>query len=144
MRSRSERGSAGGVEGLAFGVLIFVFGTLLVANAWATIDSKLATSAAAREGARAYVESDSVTEGENAARTAADNAIRGHGRELSNVTISNAGFARCQIVEVAVSADVPRVSLPMIGGSGGTTSVTARHSEVIDPYRSGLPGEAGC
>lgn len=145
MKKRNERGAIGGVEGLAFAVLIFVFGTLFVANAWATVDAKLASSAAAREAARAYVESNSTTEGSDSARAAADNAMQGHGRQVADVTISSSSsFERCGVVEIAVSAAVPRVSLPLLGRGGGTTNVTSRHSEVVDPYRSGLAGEADC
>ena len=32
---KDESGQLGGLEGLAFGVLIFVMGTLVVVNAWA-------------------------------------------------------------------------------------------------------------
>ena len=46
------------MEVLPFGFLMFVSVTLLLANAWAVIDAKLAVSAAAREAVRAYVESD--------------------------------------------------------------------------------------
>ncbi len=146
MRQRSERGAVGGLEGLAFGVLIFVFGTLVITNAWATVDTKLASSAAAREAARAYVEADSATDAIEAARLVAADSMRGHGRSAKdvNVTSSNSGYQRCATIEVTVSADVPRVSLPLIGGHGGTTNVSSRHSEIIDPYRSGLAGEAGC
>ena len=54
---------------LPFGVLIFVVGSLLIANAWAVVDAKLATTAAAREAARAYVESGSAAAGAGAAST---------------------------------------------------------------------------
>ncbi|MBA2283441.1 MAG: hypothetical protein H0W25_19710, partial [Acidimicrobiia bacterium] len=52
---RDERGQMGGIEALPFGLLIFVVGALLVANAWAVIDAKLAVTAAAREAARTWV-----------------------------------------------------------------------------------------
>ena len=52
-----EHGQVGGIEGLVFGVLVFVFGALLVANAWAVVDAKSAASVAAREAARVCVES---------------------------------------------------------------------------------------
>ena len=44
---RDESGQAG-IEVLPFGILTFVVGALLVANAWAVIDAKIAVSAAAR------------------------------------------------------------------------------------------------
>ena len=47
-------------------------------------------------------------------------------------------------VTVAVHHPVPAVRLPFIGGFGHAFDVVARQSEVVDPYRSGLPGEASC
>jgi hypothetical protein len=49
-------------------------------------------------------------------------------------------FYRCARVVVEVSYDVPTVSLPWGIGFGGTV-MTARavHSEVVDPYRRGVP-----
>ena len=55
-RCADERGAVGGIEVLPLGMLVLVVGTLLVVNAWAVVDAKLAASAAAREAARAYVE----------------------------------------------------------------------------------------
>src|SRR3954447_14686723 len=55
-RWHDERGQVGGLEALAFGLLIFVIGTLIVANAWAVVDAKFAVESAARQAARNYVE----------------------------------------------------------------------------------------
>ena len=52
---RDDRGVVGGVEAIPFGLLLFVAGTLLVANAWAVIDAKMAATSAAREAARTYM-----------------------------------------------------------------------------------------
>ena len=41
---RDERGQVGNVEVLPFGVLIFVVGALLVSNAWAVIDARMAVA----------------------------------------------------------------------------------------------------
>ena len=41
-----------------FGLLIFVVGSLLIANAWAVVDAKFATDAAARQAVRTFVEGD--------------------------------------------------------------------------------------
>ena len=51
-------GQVGGIEVLPFGLLVFIVGTLLVANAWAVVDAKLAVTSAAREAVRSYVEAD--------------------------------------------------------------------------------------
>ena len=55
-RCRGDDGFVGGTEGILFGVVVFVFGTLILFNAWAVIDAKMAVSSAARETARTLVE----------------------------------------------------------------------------------------
>jgi hypothetical protein len=142
---RDERGQAGGIEALPFGILIFVVGALLVASAWAVIDTKLAVVSAAREAARSYVEAEDAGSAATAAQHAADEAMANHGRGGPvTVTIdAPAAFARCAPVSVRVSYEVPAVPLPWIGGLG-TTEVSSTHSERVDPFRDGLPGAAQC
>src|SRR5207249_6381933 len=96
---KREQGQLGGFEGLAFGVLVFVMGTLVIANAWAAIDAKVATAAAAREAARAYVESSS-THADDDAIEAARHAIEGYGRDPSRMRLTHDGgpFGRCRRV----------------------------------------------
>lgn len=141
-----EAGQVGGLEGLVFGVLVFVFGTLLVANAWGVIDAKLAATSAAREAARTYVESGSESDADAAADAAAREAIEAHGRlpERAEVAVDVAGFARCARATAVVRYEVPLIAIPLLGQAGNGITVTARHSEVVDPYRSGLPGTAAC
>jgi hypothetical protein len=141
----TERGQAGGIEALPFGVLIFVVGALLVASAWAVVDTKLAVVSAAREAARTYVEGGDTEEARAAATAAAEEAMANHGR-AGEVTVEfddPASFTRCASVTVRVSYEVPAVPLPWIGGLG-TTTVAARHTERIDPFRDGLAGAAAC
>jgi hypothetical protein len=140
-----ERGQAGGIEALPFGILIFVVGALLVASAWAVIDTKLAVVSAAREGARTYVEADDASAGAVAARAAAEEAMVNHGRggELDVSINAPFGFARCAVVQVRASYEVPAVPLPWIGGLGAIT-VSSTHSERIDPFRDGIEGAAQC
>ena len=143
---RDERGQIGGMEGLVFGVLVFVFGTLLVANAWGVVDAKLATTAAAREAARTYVEASSAGAAEVEALDASDAAIVAHGRrtERAHTELVEGGFNRCERVTIQVSYDVPLIAIPLLGQAGTGITVTSRHSEVVDPYRSGLHGTAAC
>jgi hypothetical protein len=145
-RRRGEAGQVGGAEALAFGILVFVVGTLLVANAWGVIDAKLAASAAAREAARAFVEAASEPRAEDEAHQAARQAIEGHGRDPDRMALDHTGtFARCVRVTFEARYPVPTISLPWIGGIGGSViTARGRHSEVVDPYRSGLPGRADC
>jgi hypothetical protein len=153
-----DAGFAGGAEVLPFGLLIFVVGTLLVANVWAVIDARFAVDAAAREAARYYVEADVVDRSgqphaEAAAVEAGLAALAAHGRDrsradlrLTDVTGGDGGeFVRCARVSFTASYEVPALTLPWIGGFGGGIRVSGRHSELIDPYRDGVPGDAsGC
>jgi len=151
-----DRGQVGGIEVLPFGLLVFVVGTLLVANAWAVVDAKLAVDAAAREAARHFVEADVPAVGdfgdaEAAALRAGYEALAAHGRgeERSSVELTGlespagrAGFTRCARATFTARYDVPVLRLPWVGGFGSGLDVTSRHSELIDPYRDGVPGSA--
>lgn len=144
--AHDERGQVGGIEGLVFGVLVFVFGTLIVVNAWGVIDAKLATTSAAREAARTYVEAPSEAAAGPAALDSARQAIIAHGRrwERTRVTSPDAGFHRCERVTIEVAYEVPLIAIPIIGQAGKGITVTSRHSEIVDPYRGGLGGAAAC
>jgi hypothetical protein len=139
---RDEQGQAGGLEGIAFGLLIFVLGTLLIANAWAVVDTKLAVTAAAREAARAFVESDDAPAADSNALRAANDTLAGHGRSPdrggTDVKVDGS-FVRCQRITAVVGYSVPLVSIPLIGRYGSGIRVVAHHSELVDPYRSGPP-----
>lgn len=141
-----DRGQMAGIEALPFGFLIFVAGALLLANAWAVVDAKLAATTAAREAARAYVEASDDLDAELAAIDAGRSALSGHGRDPDQLTLSlhGDGFRRCVPVTVEASVSVPSITLPFIGGFGRTFEVRAQHREIVDPYRSGLDGHAQC
>ncbi len=144
---RDDRGQVAGLEALPFGVLIFVVGTLLVANAWAVVDAKLAVVAAAREGARTYVEAPDLETARLGAHQAAQEAVSGHGRSPERLDLEiddRAGFARCTPIEVTARYPVPALTLPWIGGFGEGFTVRATHAELVDPFRNGLEGAARC
>lgn len=146
-RVRSEEsGQVGGIEVLPFGLLVFVVGALLLANAWAVIDAKMAATGAAREATRAYVEAPDQTAAERAAQRAAEDSIQGHGRNPSRLRLSNnnPAFVRCERVVYEARYTVPAISLPFIGGFGHGFTVTGRHSEIIDPFADGLAPENRC
>ena len=135
-----------GAEGLLFGFLVFVLGTLIVANAWAVIDAKLAVTAAAREAARAYVEAPDASTAAAAAQAAADAAIAGHGRS-GTARLASAGepFGRCARVTITAEYDVALSAIPVVAVTDRVFTVAGRHSEVVDPYRSsGAAGRAQC
>jgi hypothetical protein len=147
VRHRDEAGQVAGVEGLAFGVLVFVLGTLLIANAWGVVDAKMAATAAAREAARTYVEAPSEAAAASGAEQAALDAIDAHGRRRERATVARvdgAAFARCQPVTIEVTYRVPMVAVPLLGEAGHGLTVTARHAEVVDPYRDRVPGRVAC
>lgn len=131
---------------LAFGVLVFVVGTLVVANAWAVVDAKFAADSAARQGARTYVETGrSGAEAEGPAVASAMATLASLHRDTGAVVFPVAGgYGRCARITFRVSTPVPVFHLPWVGSAGPGFTVTAIHSELVDPYRSGLPGEAVC
>ena len=145
-RGRGDAGQVGGIEAIPFGVLIFVIGTLLIANAWAVVDAKFATDAAARQAARSFVEADDPGTALADAELSAREAIRAHGRDPSRAEVTAVGafdLSRCQRATFEVTYRVPALSLPLIGGYGRAPFlVRSTHSEVVDPFRSGLPGQA--
>lgn len=147
-RGADERGQIGGVEGVVFGVLVFVLGTLVVANAWGVIDAKTAAASAAREGTRAFVESrgPSAAEAMAEAEAAARETISGYGRDPTRMVFATevADFERCGRVIVRVEYAVPLVAIPVIGRYGHGFTAVARHSEIVDPFRSGLDDRGGC
>ena len=143
---RDEAGMVAGAEGLVFGFLIFIVGLLVVANAWAVIDAKVAVTAAAREAARAYVEAPTAAEAAVAAQVAAEDAIAGHGREGSpRLDLVGEPFGRCARISIEAEYDVALAAIPVVAVTDRMFTVAARHSEVVDPYRSsGATGSAQC
>jgi hypothetical protein len=146
-RLHGDVGQVGNIEVLPFGLLVFVVGALLITNAWAVIDARSAASAASREAVRAYAESSDPAAAELNARRAADAAVAGHGRDPARMRLEitpSAPFARCVSVSIRASYSVPALHLPWIGGFGHAIDVTDTHTEIIDPYRSGLARAAQC
>ena len=148
MRRDDELGQVGGVEGVIFGVLVFVLGTLIVANAWAVVDVKGAASAAAREATRAFVESSAPSA--DAALAEADavarETIEGYGRDPDKLVVvaEEASLRRCGRVTIRTEYPVPLVSLPILGRHGHGFTAVGRHSELVDPFRAGLADRDAC
>jgi hypothetical protein len=145
-RCHGDAGQVGGIEALPFGLLIFVVGSLLIANAWAVVDAKFATDAAARQAVRTFVESDDAARAVDDARSAGLDAVEAHGRDRARAIVEPVGeatLARCARVTFEAVYEVPALSLPFIGGYGRAPfRVRSTHSELVDPFRSGVPGEA--
>ena len=146
VRCRGDAGQVGGIEALPFGLLIFVVGSLLIANAWAVVDAKFATDAAARQAVRTFVEGVDERAARDEAIVAGLAAIEGHGRDPDRANVAAVGtlsLTRCARVTFEAEYEVPALTLPFVGGYGGAPfRVRSTHSELVDPYRSGVPGTA--
>ena len=147
--SDRESGQVAGIEILPFALLIFVAGMLLVANAWAVINAKMAASNAAAQTARTYAETPAGM-GPAAAWTraaaAGDRAFAAAGITPDHHSLhprAGPGPFRCRRVVVEAQVTVERIVVPWLGGFGDGLDVRATHSELVDPYRGGLEG-GGC
>jgi hypothetical protein len=145
-RGSGEEGFVGGFAGLLFGSLIFVIGTLLAAHAWAVVDTKDALVEAARQAARTYVQAPNGTVAYQLAEEAAAQALAGYGRDAARarMTLVSGSFSRCDRVTIEVTYPAPLLQLPVVGQLGTGQAVRADQSELVDAYRSGLPGTAVC
>lgn len=145
-RLRGDAGQVGGIEAVPFGLLVLVVGALLIANAWAVVDAKFATDAAARQAARTFAEATDAGTAASDAEAAALEVIEGHGRDPGRADVTAVGplsLTRCARATFEVTYEVPALSIPWIGGYGRAPfTVRSTHSEVVDPFRSGLPGRA--
>lgn len=147
-RLRGDRGQLAGIEVLPFGFLVFVSLTLLIVNLWGVIDTRMAISSASREAVRAYVESPTAAEADRAARQRAQETLRALGRDDTRATIEiivgPRGFARCSRVAVTVGYTVPGLAVPFLGGFRNGFRLSSTSSEIVDPFRDGVPGTADC
>jgi hypothetical protein len=140
---RDQDGFSAGAEVLLFGTLVFFVAFLMAVNAWNLLDADMAATAAAREAARTFVEADTATDAAADARTAATDALHTLGRHQAHRISVDGTLTRCQPVTVTVELDVDPVRMPG-GFFAGTWQVSAAHTEVVDPWRSGLAGAAAC
>jgi hypothetical protein len=146
---RGEPGFVAGAEALVLGVLVFVLGSLVVMNGWAVLDARFAAAAAAREAVRAIVEAPAATSREELstrARTSAEDAFAAHGYDPARVELTPEvplGQRRCEPVRVRAEVVVTMTILPRFT-TWSQVAVGSTHEEVIDPFRSGLDGEARC
>mgnify|MGYP000132380876 CR=1 FL=1 len=147
-RCKGDAGQVGGIEVLPFGFLIFVSVTLLLVNAWGVIDAKLATTSASREAVRAFVEASDLADAVTAAELRATKTLEAYGRSGNrtgvNALVLNEGYSRCARIKLTVTYDVPALAIPFIGGFGDAITVQSTSTELIDPFRDGIPGVATC
>lgn len=144
-RPLGEDGAVAGIEALAFGALVFVLGTLLVANVWAAVDGRSAADGAARAATRAVVTAAPGSDLAAVAHAAASGALAAHGvpPERAPAVALTGALERCGVVEVTVAHEVPLTLLPQVGQRRAAVTVRATHAAVIDPFASGLPASPG-
>lgn len=147
--STDDDGFVAGSDMMFFGVVIMIIATLLMVELWSVLATRAAVDDAARDASRAYVEAPDHDAALIDARAAASASLGVRGSlidaTVDDVALAGQAWQRCARVEVVVRATVPRITLPIVGGVG-TTIVTGRHSEIVDPWRSSesLHGEAAC
>ncbi|MGH3850169.1 MAG: hypothetical protein ACRDRT_10765, partial [Pseudonocardiaceae bacterium] len=100
---------------------------------------------AAREATRAYVETAPGDDPLARAQASAQAAIAGLGRRPDRLTLrlTDGSLARCRVVRFEASYPVPVVLIPWLAKSGHRITATARHAEVVDPFRTGLESASG-
>lgn len=141
IRRRSERGVVAGGEGLVFGVLILLAGSLVLINIWAMVDTRAALDAATREYLRTYTEQSSSGEARLLGEISARNSLRlrgSHTQDLSIEVDQPAGFGPCSAVTVRISATVRWFKVPFLT-SFGDARLTAQNRELIDASREVTP-----
>lgn len=132
-RAVGDGGQIAGIEAVPFGLLVFVTGALVVTQAWGVVNAKFLATTAAREATRAFVEAP------NAGSAA---AVLPPTPPLTLERVDT-GFARCRQVTFEARYALAGVGLPW-GADRPGVIVRARHTEVVDPFRDGLPGVADC
>ncbi len=139
---RSERGAVAGLEGVMFGVLVLLAGTVLVVNAWSVLQTRRTLDGAAREYLRAYTQADSPPEALLAANRALDAVLLGEGRRGPDVTVRGPDpthFGPCASASVTLTATIPAVRMPFVGEMASTT-VEVDHTELVDAHSEMVTG----
>ncbi len=143
LRRRSELGQAG-AEVIVGGVVLLVALTLVLTNVWVVLDTKMAASEAARTAAQAYVEENDSGTALAVATATAERQLASRFGKAWKVEPIVARFARCAPIGIRVEITVGLIAVPFLGSLGGNKTVSSTHRTRIDPYRSGVPGEAAC
>ena len=117
----SDRGQAAGAEMWSIGILVFVAGTLLVTNVWASVGAKSSADQIARQYIRTYSEGSSPAEALATADTVAA-AVAANRNVADYRVIPPTEFGRCRMVAVTIVIEVPAIALPFLGGLGDSRS----------------------
>jgi Flp pilus assembly protein TadG len=144
---RNESGQAG-AEAVAMAIIFGVFIILLFANIWTVVDTKMRASDAARDIVRQLVESpaDKITDANAKAILASQpwKARQLVGQPVAEMLEPTVPAQRCSRVAVAVTVHVKAIIFPFAKNWAPGFTVGARHSELVDPFRSDLEGDGLC
>lgn len=146
-RRRDERGVVAGSEGVAFGMLVLVAGTLIAVNAWSVLQTRRALDGAAREYLRAYTEADdphgAAIAGDRALDASLDGelGLRSRRAEVRVVRPDPTRFGPCAEATIEVSIPVRAARIPFVGEFGPVT-VEVTHTELVDAHREMRSGSA--
>ncbi|MEI2700110.1 MAG: hypothetical protein V9E94_17910 [Microthrixaceae bacterium] len=116
VRGRNQGGFVGGGDGILFGLLILIAGSLAVLNIWSIIDTRAALDAAAREYMRSYTEASTPQEASSAGERAALEVLLRRGTPLSGVRITapdTGRFGPCEPATVTLEAEAPASAPPV-------------------------------
>jgi len=140
----TESGQVGGLEAIAFGMLVLIMGVLIIGNAWGVIDARMAADEAAREAARTFATAPAQTDAQADALAvqAATTTLQELGWHRSGTTVQRleGTFTRCALVSYQVDIPVPVFRLAWLQSGFSLFHAIGSDSERVDPYRSGVPG----
>ncbi len=142
VRGRNQGGFVGGGDGILFGLLILIAGSLAVLNIWSIIDTRAALDAAAREYMRSYTEASTPQEASSAGERAALEVLLRRGTPLSGVRITapdTGRFGPCEPATVTLEAEAPAARLPFLDDLGAR-QIRVSHREIVDPHREMTSG----
>ncbi len=134
-----------GAEALALGALVLIVGMILVVNAWAVIDTRLALESAAREYLRAYTEADSPDEALQRGATSLMSVLEDRPALAERVRLTDPRgeqFGPCAAAAVSIAAIVPAIRMPLLDRGWGEHTVTVSAVELVDAHQEMLTGAA--
>ncbi len=125
-------------------MLVLVMGVLIISNAWGVIDARTAGTEAAREAARTFATAPAQddAQADTLARQAALATLQELGWQPAGTSVrrTEGTFTRCAIVTYEVDIPVPAFHLGWLHSGLSVFHARAAHTERVDPYRSGVPG----
>lgn len=140
----SERGSAV-LEFLVIGVLVLVPMAYIVMSVMRVQAASMASTQAVREAARAYATADSVSQGNQAAITAAEVAFEDQGFNLPASALQVRCLGSCLEpgssvqVELGWRVDLPWIPASLSQGRSASVPIDAIHTARVDTYRLTQP-----